>query len=611
MSKAKTLPARSKIPKPMTWNLDPLYSSIDDWEKDFAKLGGLLKKFLRFEGKLSKGPKKIAEALRASDALERLLEKVYTYTHLKSDEDTANSENRARLDRVTAKYAEIEGETAWFDPEILEIPPKTLARFMKSKKLAFYRRTLEELLRDRPHTLPAGEERLLGLASDVLSTPHKSFSLLNNADLRFPLVKDTDGKEIELTHGNYLSLMESPSREVRKNAFTALYDTYSKYRNTLSSLLSGAVRTHVFEAKIRKHHSALAASLHDDNIPESLYNNLISTAHTGLPELHRYFALRARAMKLDKLDMYDIYNPLVPECHVKISWKDACKWVCEALAPLGEEYVSIVQRACSERWIDVLECRGKKSGAYSSGCYDSPPYVLMNYNGTLKEVFTLAHELGHSLHSYYSDRAQDYHYAGYSIFVAEVASTTNELLLNHYLMTKSADPSMRLYLLNHLADEIRGTLFRQTMFAEFEKNLHERAEKGESLTADALSESYESLNACYHGRPVKPDSRIRMEWARIPHFYYNFYVYKYATGISAAAALSQGILSGKKERLDAYLNFLKAGDSRDVLDIMLDAGVDLRKPAPVKAAIGLFGDTVKKMEELLPLMRKGKAPCSK
>ncbi|MFZ2654407.1 MAG: oligoendopeptidase F [Victivallales bacterium] len=595
--KSNALPERSKIPVEMTWDLDKMYTELPLWEKDFKSLDPLLADFMAFKGKLGTSAETLRDALKKSDALERRLEKVYTYAHLKADENTADSKNSSRLDQVTARFAEIEGETAWFDPEVLALPEKKLKSYVESPVLAFYRRTLEDLLKDRPHTLSEPEEKILGMVSDALSTPYKTFTMLNNADMKFPKVIDGKGGEAELTHGNYIKFVESPDREVRKAAFGAMYDTVTKYRNTFAAILDGAIKTHTFEAKTRNFPSTLRASLHDDNIPDTVYTNLIGTVRKNLPFLHEYFELRKKHLKLKKLDMFDIYCPIVPDCEIEVSWDEACRYVRESLAPMGEEYCSMIDKALNERWIDVLECRGKRCGAYSSGCYDSVPYVLMNYSGTMSDVFTLAHELGHSMHSYLSHKHQDFHYANYSIFAAEAASTTNELLLHSHLMKKFTDEKLRLYLVNRLAEEIRCTVYRQTMFAEFERMIHEKREKGTPLSADELCTSYFKINSDYHGSAIVPDDRIRMEWARIPHFYYNYYVYKYATGFSAAIKFSENILSGDKSKLDAYMGFLCAGDSKDVLDILRDAGVDLGRPEPVESCMKHFAETVGQLEE--------------
>jgi len=588
---------RKDIPKESTWDLRPLYSSQKKWEEDFESLDKLLKAANRLKGKLGASASNVKKAYDKFDALHRILEKVYVFTHLKSDEDLSNSTNTGTLNRVTAKFAEIQGASAWFEPEILALPESKLKKYIKSKELAFYRRSLEELMRDKPHMLSANEEKILGMASDALSTPGKTFSALNNADLQFPTVKDAGGNKVELTHGNYIKFLESGKREVRKKAFSAMYDTFGKYRNTLATTLAGSVKTNVLNARIRNFPSALDASLHPDNVPRKVYEKLIETVNANLKPFYEYLDVRRKVLKIKKLDMYDLHAPIVKGCKSSFTWDEACEKVIEAVAPLGGEYVKEVKKGFASRWVDVYESKGKRSGAYSSGCFDSYPYILMNYQGNMNDVFTLAHELGHSMHSFLSRQNQEYHYADYKIFVAEVASTTNEILLHHSLTEKSEDETFKLYLQSHLADGIRGTVYRQTMFAEYEKLIHDNFEKGVPLTADSLTESYYELNKKYHGPKVKPDEGIGMEWARIPHFYYNFYVYKYATGFSAAAALSKGILEGNQKKIEAYLNFLKAGSTKDVLDIMKDAGVDLTTPKPVEDTLDLFADTVKQLKK--------------
>ncbi len=592
MSEKKTLPLHSELPVDKTWDIAVIYKDIAAWEAEFATIGELLDNAIAFKGRLGESAATLADAFRTCDKLNRVIEKTYTYAHLLSDEDTSISSHRALVDRASARYADISGELSWFEPELLALPDTRFQEYLAAPELQFYHRTLTEIARSKPHTLSDKEERLLGLASDVLGSSSKTFSLFNNADLKFPVIANEKGEELELTHGNYINFMESHVRDVRKNAFCALYDTYSRFRNTLSSTLFGEIKTHAFSAKIRNYPSSLEAALHGDNVPVAVYDNLISTVHHNLPALFKYFGVRAKAMKLEKIDMYDVYNPLVPECRTEVTWEQACKWVREALKPLGDDYCAKLDNAFKQRWIDVMECRGKRSGAYSSGCYDTFPYVLLNFTGTLSDVFTLAHELGHSMHSFYSREAQDYHYADYRIFVAEVASTTNELLLHNYLLNHNKDKNFRLYLLNHHCDQFRGTIYRQTMFAEFEKLIHEKVENDIPLTADLLCEEYYNLNRKYHGDNVEPDQRINMEWSRIPHFYYDFYVYKYATGLSAAAELSRNILSGDQAKLNAYLGFLKAGDTKDVLNIMKDAGVDLSTPKPIDAALSEFSATV-------------------
>lgn len=592
-------PLRSELPEAMTWDLTPLYADLPAWDADFAMLAEDLVACQAWRGRLGESPEALRQAWVALDALERRITKLYAYAHLGADEDTTASAPQARQAQVAARAAELGGEVAWFEPEVLALPEAGLAADLVAPELAFYRRSLGELVRRRPHTLSAREERLLGMASDSLGAPGKIFSLLSNADLRFGKVRGADGLRIELTNGNYSRFLESQDRRARRAAFRAMFDAHHRLRHTFAATLDGGIRKQVFLAKARNFTTARAAALHPDNVPEAVYDQLIATVRQRLPDLHRYFDLRRRMLDLNRLDMYDLRVPLSATDNLRISWDEACHRVRESVRPLGEAYTAALGQAFTKRWIDPLECRGKRSGAYSGGCYDSPPYILMNYAETLNDVFTLAHELGHSLHSWHSRQAQEYHYAGYRIFVAEVASTTNELLLHHHLLAQADRRELRLPLLQHLLDEIRGTVIRQTMFAEFEQVLHQRVEAGGSWTADALDEAYFAMNRDYHGRPVRANRRIAGEWARIPHFYYNFYVYKYATGFSAAVALSRGILAGDQSHIDAYLNLLRAGDTKDVLDLLRDAGVDLSRPEPVSAALDLFVETLARLEQEL------------
>lgn len=582
-----------------SWDLTPLYASLKDWEHDFDEIRPLAEKFLTYRGRLGEGAIVLREAIEALDAFERLGEKVYVYSHLKSDENTADNANRSRQDKVETLFASLAETSAWFEPEIMGIADDVMSQYLQSPELALYKRSLLELLREKPHTLSEPEERLLGTLGDVLGSSDKTFEMLNDADLDFGKLKDESGKLKALTHGSYRIFLESPMREVRKNAFRKVFSTYEKYRNTFASTLDGAVKRHVVSARIRHYDSALTQALSSDNVPGSVYRNLISTVHNHLDAFYDYMKLRREVMKLDKLDMYDMYNPLLPGCRREYDFAEAVSLVKAALRPLGSQYAADLDKAFTQRWVDVPERKGKRSGAYSSGCYDSYPYLLLNYNRTLNDVFTLAHELGHSMHSFYSNATQPYHYADYSIFVAEVASTTNELLLFSHLLENTQDSDFRAFLLGHLADEIRGTIYRQTMFAEFELLIHELTEAGTPLSADLLCEKYAELNILYYGPEVQPDPLIAMEWARIPHFYYNFYVYKYATGMSAAVKLAENLRSGDPAKREAYFGFLKAGDSKDVLDIMKDAGVDLSTPAPVDAALNFFGETVRELRKEL------------
>ena len=523
---------------------------------------------------------------------------------MRSDEDTTVGVNRARVDKVSALLAQLAPLETWFDPEIMAIPDDRMNELLAAPELAFYRRSLLELLREKPHVLSEPEERLLGVLGDVLGTGDETFSTLNDTDLDFGKVRDGEGKLRVLDHGTWHRFMEDPDRETRRRAFRRLYGRYRQFRNTFACTLDGTVKRHVTLARVRRYDSALAASLSGDNVPVAIYDNLIAAVHDRLPALHDYFALRGKTLGIVDLDMYDLYAPLLPACRREYDFAAGSQLVRDALKPLGEEYGALLKKAWSDRWIDAAKRKGKRSGAYSGGCYDSYPYVLMSYDGTLNDVFTLAHELGHSMHSLYSRTHQQYHYADYAIFVAEVASTCNEMLLaEHLLRLDPDDHAFRAYLYAHLADEIRATIYRQTMFAEFEKFIHEAGAEGTPLTADFLDEEYYKLNALYHGPAIKADRDIALEWARIPHFYYNFYVYKYATGMAAAIQLAKGLLAGDAKKREAYLGFLKAGDSKDVLDIMRDAGVDLATPQPVDAALEFFGSTVDALRRELAQLR--------
>ncbi len=587
------------ISEKMTWDLDVLYADVALWEADFARIKPLAEAFLGYRGRLAESPAVFKKAIETLDAFERLGEKVYTFAHLRSDENTADNTNRSRVDRVEMLFASLAETSAWFSPEVMAIPDEVMTKFLAAPELAFYERSIRELLREKPHTLSEPEERLLGLLSDVMGSSDKAFEMLNDADMEFGKIRGDSGKPESLTHGSYRRFLESPDREVRRRAFKKVFGTYGKFRNTFAATLDGAVKRHVQSAKIRHFNSALDQALLSDNVPAEVYRNLISTVHEHLDGFYDYMKLRREVMGLEKLDMFDMYNPLLPDCRREYDFAEAVKLVKAAFKPLGAEYGKQLDRVFEQRWVDVPERKGKRSGAYSSGCYDSYPYLLLNYNRTLNDVFTLAHELGHSLHSFYSNTNQEYHYANYSIFVAEVASTTNEMLLFEHLLANTKDRAFRAYLLGHLADEIRGTIYRQTMFAEFELWMHEQAEAGIPLGADLLSERYAELNRLYYGPEVEPSELIGMEWARIPHFYYNFYVYKYATGMSAAIQLAENLLSGDPAKREAYFGFLKAGDSKEVLTIMKDAGVDLSTPQPIAGALRYFKSVVERLRKEL------------
>ena len=594
------LPERKDIPQELTWDLSLIYADIESWEKDFTSLSCLQNQFNTYRGHLHESASMLKNAIQALDALERRLEKLYTYAHLFHDGDIGNAQGKTLEARASARASEICADCAWFEPELLAIDDEKMQIMLQSDELAFYKASIRELLRAKEHTLSEKEERILGALSDVLGAPDEIYEVLTDADMRFPLIKAQHGKKLELSHGSYRKFIESPDRKVRKRAFKAMFTSYKNIIHSCSATLNNTVKRHVVKANLRHYDSALQMALFDDELPEKLYTGLIDSVHRSIPALTEYLKLRKKVLKLKKLNMYDLYNPLVKTSDKTYSYEEAKNMILEALSVMGKEYTQVVQRAFDERWIDVMECRRKRSGAYSGGCYDTVPYILLNYNGTLNDVFTLAHEMGHSMHSYFSHQAQDFHYADYPIFAAEIASTTNELLLYDYLMKKySGNEDMQITLLVHLIDEVRACIFRQTMFAEFELDIHRLQENNTPLTAELLCNNYRKLNDLYYGKAVDADELIGCEWARIPHFYYNFYVFKYATGLSAAMKFSQNILSGNTLLLERYYSFLKAGGSKPVLEILADAGVDFLNDQVVDDALKLFEKMVKQLKKLL------------
>ncbi len=594
---ADKVPERHNIPVEYTWNLESVYPTPEAWEEDFNTLDGLLKPILALKGKLANAAT-LAELFRAEDKLYVLIERLMSFAHHREDENTGDSVNQARQQRMMAKYAEIGGLTAWTTPEILSQPLETLEAWRDAAELADYKRTMTVLIRQKPHVLSDKEETLLSMAAEIFRNPNNTFGYLTNADMKFPDVEVQNGKKQPLTNGRYVTFLESKDRNVRQRAFEAMYDTYTGFENTLASTLSGNVKLHNYNAKIRNFPSALEASLHHDNIPVSLYDTLIEATHEALPIFYEYVELRQRTLGIENINMWDFYVPIVPNFEMKVEWSKACEWVRDACQPLGEEYAKGVAECFAQRWVDVFESKGKRSGAYSGGSYSTQPFILMNYQGTLDWVFTLAHELGHSMHSWLANRTQPYRYADYTIFVAEIASTTNEALLHHYLLENTDDPRFRAYLLNHLCDQFKGTVFRQTMFAEFERMIHVLDASGVPLTAKTLGDQYYALNAKYYGPAVKANERIRNEWSRIPHFYYNFYVYKYATGFCAAQIFSQRILQNADLR-EQYLDFLRSGGSADPLDLVQLGGVDLTDRTVLTDAFATFKKSVEELKTLL------------
>lgn len=593
-----TVPSRHEVPTELTWDLTLLYPTLEAWEADFARLDELTAPVLEMQGRLNSAAA-VAKLLAAETTLDRVLEKLHTYAHLRHDEDTTDDSNQVREARIRARYAEIAAQCAWITPELLTHPEEDLRAWMDVPELKDCRRTLLKVLRNKPHVLSTAEETLLARSADVLAAPEQTYGLLTNADMTFPDITGPDGEALQLTEGTYRIHLENPDRGVRKAAFETLLGGYGQLQNTIASTLSATVKSHVFMAQVRQFPSTLEAALFDDQVPTTVYDGLISATHEALPLFHRYLDLRKRALKLPDLDMYDLYVPLVPSCAANVSREEARDWVVAACQPLGDEYGAALRTAFESRWIDWPENKGKRSGAYSSGCYDSPPYLLLNHHNRLDDAFTLAHELGHSLHTWMANHAQPHRLARYPIFLAEIASTVNELLLIHHLLERQTGEGFRAHLLNHLCDSFKGTVFRQVMFAEFERDLYRWEEAHTPLTAEFLCKHYYELNQKYYGAGQATHPSIAFEWSRIPHFYYNFYVYKYATSFCAALIFARRLRAG--EGLEAYLELLRAGNSRDPLDAVAAAGVDLRDAGVLSEAFAEFAAVIDKLESALAL----------
>lgn len=592
--------SREEIEARYKWKLEDIYNREEDWEKDFSELKNQVQEIEKYMGTLGESAEKLLSALILLEKVNRMIEALFVYAKMRKDEDNTNSHYQTLFDRSQGIMVQVQSATSYVIPEIIAIPEEKLQEFMaQNQDLELYRKFFDELLRQKEHILSSAEEKILAMASDLSIAPKNIFSMFNNADIKFPIIKDENGEEVELTKGRYGRLMESSDRRVRKEAFEGLYGSYTKMRNTLAGALSSSVKTDIFYSRARKYGSALEASLDGDNISPEVYDNLIQSVHNNLDHMYRYMTLRKKMLELDELHMYDIYTPLIKEFNLEVDYEEAKNQILQGLAPLGSDYLFELKKGLEAGWIDVYENEGKTSGAYSWGSYDSHPYVLLNYDNKLDDVFTLAHEMGHSMHTYYSNRAQPYIYSQYSIFVAEVASTVNESLLIDYLLKKSTDPREKMFLINHYLEQFRGTVYRQTMFAEFEKIVHEQVEAGQALTPDALSQIYRNLNTLYYGPEVVLDKEIDMEWARIPHFYSAFYVYKYATGFSAATAIKEMIMEEGQPAVDRYLNFLSSGSYDYPVNLLQKAGVDLTTSEPVDKALQYFGRLVSELEAMI------------
>lgn len=588
---------RKNIEEKYKWSLEKMYSSQDEIDSDIKKAEKLTEDIALYKGKISESSENLLEVFRILEDASRTIEKLYVYTHMRHHEDTRINENQAESVKTEMLSTNFGVASSYIVPEIMAMNDERLNDYLNDEKMSFYKKYMEDILRDRPHTLSEKEEQILASVSEISNVSESVYDMLAYADMEFPEIEGENGEKIKIDHFNYSNLIKSRNRRVRKDAFEGEFSTYRKYKNTFASSLYGAVKSEIFYSKMRKHNSAIEASLFADNISVDVYRNLIDAVSDSIPALGKYVDIKKKVLGVDELHMYDLYVPLSEKFEYKITYKEAQEIILNALKPLGEEYLSIIKKAFDERWIDVYENEGKKGGAYSWGCYDSHPYILMSYTDDLNSLFTLIHELGHSVHSYYSRTSQPYIYSDYRIFVAEVASTTNELLLINYLLENAKEKDEKIYLLNYYLEQFRTTVHRQTMFAEFEMIAHEKAEAGNPLTADEFTEIYYGLNKKYYGDYMNVDELVGIEWARIPHFYSNFYVYKYATGFSAASALSSMILSEGKEAVDRYIEFLKSGGSEYPLDQLRRAGVDMEKKESVEKALDVFRELVEKLEK--------------
>ncbi|SJZ81060.1 oligoendopeptidase F [Pilibacter termitis] len=600
MSEIKKLPKREEVAVKDTWDLTKVFATDEEWEKAFEELTKLIEQSATFQGTLEKGADALVLAIHHMEVVNRKLETLYCYASMKSDEDTTNSKYQSMSSRAGSIFANAQESLAWFEPEILSIPDEVLQDFFaENEELAFYKHFIEQITGKREHILPAEQEGLLAGVAEIFSGAGETFSILNNADLQFPVVKNDEGEDVQLSHGVFGQLLESRNREVRKSAFEGMYQVYDQFQHTLASTLSFNVKGDNTQAKIRHYSSAREKALSQNHVPESVYDTLVEVVNEHLPLLHRYVALRKKAMKVEELHTYDLYTPLIEDDSLKYTYEQAKEKALLALAPLGEEYLSHVKEAFDDRWIDVVENQGKRSGAYSGGSYDMSPYILMNWHDSLDQLYTLVHEMGHSIHSYFTRNNQPFIYGDYSIFLAEIASTTNENILTEHLLATEKDPKVRAYILNHYLDGFKGTVFRQTQFAEFEHFIHTQDAAGNPLTSDMLNEYYGDLNARYYGEHLTKDAQIALEWARIPHFYYNYYVFQYSTGFAAASALSQKIVHGTEKELNQYLDYLKAGSSDYPIEVMKRAGVDMTRKDYLVEAFKVFEQRLNELEEIL------------
>ncbi len=594
------LATREEIQENSKWDLSGLYTADAAWQREFKELEEEAKGYAKYQGTLGTSTATLKACLEFDLNVSRKLEKLYVYAHLRNDEDKTNAEHQGNFEKIVRSATRISQARSFIQSELMSIPESRIQQFLQDKELEFYRYHLERILRFRKHTLSEKEEALLASSGEMARAAREGFDMLDNADLKLGVVKDENGQEVTITHGNFQSLLQNYDRRVRQEAFAAHYSAYEAHQYTYASLLASSIKKDMFYARAKGYPSVREQALFEENIPVAVYDNLIAAVHKKLPALYKYFDIRKRLLELDALHVYDTSVPLVKDMRWHLSYDEAALKITEALQPLGTDYTGTVKKGLlEERWVDRYESKGKRSGAYSSGCYDSNPFILMNYReDNINSLYTLAHEAGHSMHTYYSRTNQPYLYADYTIFVAEVASTFNEALMTRYLLGQDIDHNMKIYLLCREIDNFRGTLYRQTMFAEFEHLIYQAAENDEPLTVESFKSIYSGLLKLYFGEGVVLDDCLPLECFRIPHFYFSFYVYKYATGISAAYALADRVSHGGKQELDDYLNFLKSGGSKYPIELLKGAGVDMTSPEPVDTALGKFSELVDQLESL-------------
>lgn len=597
---ARELPKRNEVAEEYTWDLSDMYTDKKTWEAELNEISSIMEEIEKTEGNVTASASQLLDVLEKSAVAGQKLELALNYAARLYDQDKKNTKHQAMEQKANALAAEYSSQTSFIVPEILALDETVLESYYKEQEgLELYRIQIEEIQRLKAHSLSAELEKLVAMTSEMSQTAAEVYSILDNADLAFPEILDEDGESVRISHGNFVPLLESPDRRVRKDAFENYYKVYQQFINTIAGLYNGQVKQQIFYAKARNYESTLEAAVDANHVPSKVYYNLIDTVNKNLDKMHRYVKIRKKCLGVEELHMYDVYTPMIADAAKKISFEEAKETVLKALAPLGEAYVNTVREGFANRWIDVYENEGKRSGAYSAGVYGVHPYILLNHNDTLKNMFTLAHEMGHSMHSYYSNDTQPYIYSQYKIFVAEVASTCNEVLLMEYLLANTTDQKERAYLLNHYLDSFKGTVYRQTMFAEFEMQTNKLVEEGESLTADCLNKLYYELNRKYYGPEMVSDPEIAYEWARIPHFYYDFYVYQYATGYSAAVAIAHAILKEGAPAVERYLKFLSGGCSKSPIDLLKIAGVNMEEPQPIQEALAVFGEILDEIETLV------------